>query len=90
MRLEGNKIRDLQEKLRKKENELEELLRMYKKMTEEVEVLTHQEANKKDITLKFPGATADLIASKNLFDVYLKTKVLDVCGDALKENGRNR
>ena len=53
-------------------------------MTEEVEILTHQEANKKDITLKFPGATADLIASKNLFDVYLKTKVLDVCGDALK------
>jgi len=59
-------------------------LKMYKKMTEEVEILTHQEANKKDITLKFPGATADLIASKNLFDVYLKTKVLDVCGDALK------
>lgn len=57
---------------------------MYKRMTEEVEVLTHQQANKKDITLKFPGATADLIASKNLFDVYLKTKVLDVCGDALK------
>lgn len=59
-------------------------MKMYKKMTEEVEILTHQEANKKDITLKFPGATADLIASKNLFDVYLKTKVLDVCGDALK------
>ena len=36
--------------------------------------------------MKFPGATADLIASKNLFDIYLKTKVLDVCGDALKEN----
>ena len=59
---------------------------MYKKMTEEIEVLTEQEANKKEITLKFPGATADLIASKNLFDIYLKTKVLDVCGDALKEN----
>ena len=59
---------------------------MYKKMTEEIEVLTEQEANKKDITLKYPGATADLIASKNLFDIYLKTKVLDVCGDALKEN----
>ena len=52
-------------------------------------MLTEQEANKKDITLKFPGATADLIASKNLFDIYLKTKVLDVCGDALKENRWN-
>ena len=52
-------------------------------------MLTEQEANKKDLTLKFPGATADLIATKNLFDVYLKTKVLDVCGDALeKENKR--
>ena len=86
MKLEANKIRDLQEKLMKKETELEELLKMYRKMTEEIAVLTEQEANKKDITLKFPGATADLIASKNLFDIYLKTKVLDVCGDALKEN----
>jgi len=86
MKLEANKLRDLQEKLMKKEAELEELLKMYRKMTEEIAVLTEQEANKKDITLKFPGATADLIASKNLFDIYLKTKVLDVCGDALKEN----
>jgi hypothetical protein len=37
--------------------------------------------------LKFPGATADLIATKNMFDVFLKTKVLDICGDAMgKEN----
>lgn len=34
------------------------------------------------MTLKFPGATADLIATKNLFDVFLKTRVLDICGDA--------
>ena len=86
MRLEANKIRDLMEKLKKKETELEQLLKMYKKMTEDFQVLTEQEANKKDITLKYPGATADLIATKNLFDVYLKTKVLDVCGDVLKEN----
>ncbi len=57
-------------------------------MTDEFQVLTEQEANKKEMTLKYPGATADLIATKNLFDVYLKTKVLDVCGDALKENAR--
>ena len=38
------------------------------------------------MTIKYPGATADLIATKNLFDVYLKTKVIDVCGDVLKEN----
>ena len=42
MKLEGNKIRDLQEKLKKKEAELEELLKMYKKMTDEVEILTEQ------------------------------------------------
>ena len=47
-----------------------------------MESLTEQEANKKEMTLKFPGATADLIATKNLFDVYLKTRVLEVCGDA--------
>ena len=52
-----------------------------------MEALTEQEANKKEMTLKFPGATADLIATKNLFDVYLKSRVLDVCSDAVeKEN----
>lgn len=60
---------------------------MHKKMCEEVKGLTEQEANKKNIDLKFPGATADLIATKNMFDVFLKTKVLDVCGDVIgKEN----
>ncbi len=31
--------------------------------------------------MKFPGATSDLIATKNLFDVYLKSRVIDLCGD---------
>ena len=61
------------------------MLRSYKKMRDEMEALTEQEANKKEMTLKYPGATADLIATKNLFDVYLKSRVLDICGDA-KEN----
>lgn len=39
------------------------------------------------MTLKYPGATADLIATKNLFDVYLKSKVIDLCGEEQeKEN----
>ncbi len=60
---------------------------MHKKMCEEVKGLTEQQANKKNIDLKFPGATADLIATKNMFDVFLKTKVLDICGDVIgKEN----
>ena len=46
-----------------------------------MEALTEEEANRKELTLKYPGATADLIATKNLFDVYLKAKVLDVCGE---------
>ena len=53
-----------------------------------MKALTEQEANKKSIDLKFPGATADLIATKNMFDVFLKTKVLDYCSDVRegKEN----
>lgn len=87
LKLEANKQADLNEKLRRKETELDDLLKAYKKMREEMEVLTEQEANKKEMTLKFPGATADLIATKNLFDVFLKTRVLDVCGDVKgKEN----
>ena len=68
--------------MKRKEGELDELLKAYKKMRDEMEALSEQEANKKEMTLKFPGATADLIATKNLFDVYLKTRVLEVCGDA--------
>jgi hypothetical protein len=59
-------------------------MKMYKKMTDEWKALTEQEANKKDINIKFPGASSDLIATKNLFDVFLKTKVLDICGDAIQ------
>lgn len=73
--------------MRRKETELDELIKAYKKMRDEMEALTEQEANKKEMTLKFPGATADLIATKNLFDVYLKSRVLDVCADVVeKEN----
>lgn len=89
MKLEANRQSDLNEKLRRKEKELDDLLRQYKKMRDEMEVLTEQEANKKELTLKYPGATADLIATKNLFDVYLKSRVLDICGDAQgKENDK--
>jgi len=56
-------------------------------MRDDMEALTEQEANKKEMTLKYPGATADLIATKNLFDVYLKSRVLNVCSDVRdKEN----
>jgi hypothetical protein len=45
-------------------------------MREEMIVLSEQDANKREVTLKFPGATADLIATKNMFDVFIKSKVL--------------
>lgn len=79
--MEAIRYIDIKEKLRRREIETEDLLKTYKKMREQMEVLTEQESNKKDMTLKFPGATADLIATKNLFDIYLKTKVLNICRD---------
>ena len=60
-------------------------MKTYKKMRDQMEALTETESNRKDMTLKYPGATADLIATKNLFDIYLKTKVLDICGDAIEQ-----
>jgi hypothetical protein len=48
-------------------------------------VLTEQEANKKEISLKFAGANADLIATKNMFDVFVKGKVLDYCSDVVRD-----
>lgn len=90
LKLEQAKLADAADKLKRKEKEIDDLLKAYKKMKEELEVLTEQEANKKELTLKFAGATSDLIATKNVFDVYLKTKVLDVCGDVLdKDNKEN-
>lgn len=71
-----SKIEDLNEQVKVKESELEELLRQYKKMRQEMVVLSEQDANRKEMSLKFPGATADLIASKNMFDVLIKSKVL--------------
>ena len=77
----------MNDKLAAKEKEIHDLMKSFKKMRSDLEVLTEQEANKKDMTLKFPGATSDLLATKNLFDVYLKTKVLDYCQtDDVKEN----
>jgi hypothetical protein len=34
--------------------------------------------------LKFPGATPDLIATKNMFDVFVKNKVISFCSDAVR------
>jgi hypothetical protein len=42
LKLEGNKQADLNEKLKRKESELDDLLRSYKKMRGEMENLTEQ------------------------------------------------
>lgn len=49
-------------------------------------VLTEQEANKKDLTLKFAGANADLIATKNMFDVFVKREVLNLCSEVILDD----
>ena len=58
-----------------------DLLKEYKNIRDDFERLAEQEANKKDLTLKYPGATTQVLANKNVFDVYVKTKVLDLCQD---------
>ena len=57
-------------------------------MRTELGEISEQEANKKELSLKFPGATADLIATKNLFDVFVKGKVLEYCSDAVEKENR--
>ena len=74
-------VDSLKIKLQQKSDELDELLRMYKKMKDEIMILTEQQASKKNINLKFAGASTDLIATKNLFDVMVKNKVRKVCLD---------
>lgn len=36
--------------------------------------------------MKFPGATADLIATKNLFDVFVKERVMTVCEEVIRDS----
>lgn len=80
MKSERIKIAELEAQIKKRDNELDDLLKRYKQLEEGFHSLTNQEATKKDLTLKYPGATADLMATKNLFDVFIKAKVLDLAG----------
>lgn len=64
---------------------MEELIKQYKKLRDEMTVLSEQDANRKHHSLKFAGASADLIASKNMFDVFVKTKVIEVCSDVVRQ-----
>ena len=84
-----SKCSSLEAELKSKDDELVNLLKRYQKLAEEFQTLTKQEANKKSLTLKYAGANAEILASKNLFDVYLKKKVLQECGSALQEKQSN-
>lgn len=57
-------------------------------MKAEMIELSEQEANKKQMSLKFPGATSDLIATKNLFDSFLKAKTIEYTTEVV-ENKEN-
>jgi hypothetical protein len=72
------KISELEAQIKKRGSTLNNLLKRYKKLEEGFYELTNQEVNKKGLTLKFLGATADLMATKNLFYVFIKSKVLDL------------
>jgi hypothetical protein len=72
-------VKELTESSARKSRELEELLKRYQALEEKFYEIAGQEANKRELDIKLPPTLPSILASKNIFDIYLKTKVIDFC-----------
>ena len=58
---------------------MNELKLKYEELVTKFEEIFSQRASQKELDIKIPGWIPDTIATKSLFDVFLKNKVLDYC-----------
>jgi hypothetical protein len=72
-------VKELNDLLARKSLELEELLKKYQILEEKFHEVAVQESAKRELNLKLPTTSPDILASKNIFDIYLKTKIIDMC-----------
>lgn len=84
--IHDNKIRTLKHQLKELEKQIEEKNRViqlakdrYEELVNKFEEVFGQEAARKNLDIKVPGWIPDTLATKSLFDVFLKNKVLEYC-----------
>ena len=84
--IQDNKISSLKHQIREYERHIEDknraingLKKQYEDLVNKFEEVFGQRAAEKNLDIKVPGWIPDTIATKNLFDVFLKNKVLEYC-----------
>ena len=74
-----HQIKELERHIEDKNRNLNELKTRYDELVNKFEEIFSQEAARKNLDIKSPGWIPDTIATKSLFDVFLKNKVLEYC-----------
>lgn len=81
--IHDNKIRSLKHQIRElerlvedKNKNLQDLKSQYEELVNKFEEVFGQQASKKNLDIKTPGWLPDTLATKSLFDVFLKNKVI--------------
>lgn len=62
-----------------KNRNINNLKSKYEELVNNFEKVFAQEAARKNLDIKVPGWMPDVLATKSLFDVFLKNKVLEYC-----------
>lgn len=74
-----HEIRELQRHIEDKNKVINDLKGQYETLVNKFEEVFGQRAAQKNLDIKIPGWVPETLATKNLFDVFLKNKVLDYC-----------
>ena len=74
-----HQIKELERHVEDKNRLINELKGKYEELVNKFEEIFGQRASQKNLDIKVPGWIPDTIATKSLFDVFLKNKVLDYC-----------
>ena len=71
-----HQIRELERHIEDKNKVINDLKSQYETLVNKFEEIFAQRAAQKNLDIKIPGWIPDTISTKNLFDVFLKNKVL--------------
>ena len=74
-----HQIRELERQVEEKNKLLNVLKTQYDDLVNKFEEVFSQRAAQKNLDIKVPGWIPDTIATKSLFDVFLKNKVIEYC-----------
>jgi predicted RNase H-like nuclease (RuvC/YqgF family) len=74
-----HQIRELERHIEDKNRVINTLKSQYEDLSNKFEEVFSQRAAQKNLDIKIPGWIPDTLATKNLFDVFLKNKVLEYC-----------